>query len=260
EELNEEEEIEEEQEYDPVNDYENLELIEKGMAEGEVDLKDSLAFKEKIQRTGILYLSHIPEGMKVNDIREKLSEFDVNRIYLVPLKKIKDSKGNDIQIYKEGWVEFEDKLMAKMAEYVLNGKTIGGKKNCPFKDQLWTLQYIHKFKWHDLMNSINEDKRVREKKLKAEIAQSRRENEFIMKNLERTKMLNKKKKREQKKEKEEKELDEDKEEDNNDSNEEEEPIENKEEKNNKSGNEKDDLEALNKIKKKFKQKKPIYKK
>ena len=54
--------------------------------------------------------------------------------------------GKRIQGYKEGWIEFEDKIYAKLAEYQLNGKQIGGNKKCPYKDELWNLKYLHKFK------------------------------------------------------------------------------------------------------------------
>lgn len=227
--MSEEKEIEdnnnnEENELDDVNDYENLELLEKGE---ENDLANVEEYKEKIRRTGVIYISHIPIGMTVNNLKKLLKDFGVTRVYLVPLKeKVTDENGKKVQGYKEGWCEFEEKLLAKLAEYKLNGKPIGGKRTCPYKDDLWTIKYLHKFKWHHLTEKMNFNKNVREKRLKAEMAQSKRENEFILKNFEKSKMLNKKKNREDGKEEE------------------------KEEKEDK---------GLEDIKKRFKQKKPIIK-
>ena len=49
-----------------------------------------------------------------------------------------------------------------MAEYQLNGKQIGGSKKCPYKDELWNLKYLHKFKWNDL---IKDGKKSSRKKI-----------------------------------------------------------------------------------------------
>lgn len=226
--MSEEKEIEdnnnEENKIDDVNDYENLELLEKGE---DNDLQNVEEYKEKIRRTGVIYISYIPIGMTVNNLKKLLKDFGVTRVYLVPLKeKVTDENGKKVQGYKEGWCEFEEKLLAKLAEYKLNGKPIGGKRTCPYKDDLWTIKYLHKFKWHHLTEKMNFNKNVREKRLKAEMAQSKRENEFILKNYEKSKMLNKKKNREDNKEEE--------------------------------INEKED-KGLEDIKKRFKQKKPIIK-
>jgi ESF2/ABP1 family protein len=78
--------------------------------------------------------------------------------------------------------------------YQLNGKQIGGNKKCPYKDELWNLKYLHKFKWNDLIENLTMEKKIQEKKLKIEISQSKRENDFIIKNYEKSKKyLNKKK-------------------------------------------------------------------
>ena len=134
-----------EEEVNDVNNYENLELIEKGI--DETDLANVEELKEKIRRSGVIYMSNIPIGMTVNNLKKLLKDFGVKRVYLVPLKeKVSDDTGKKVQAYKEGWVEFEEKLMAKLAEYKLNGKPIGGKRGCSYKDDLCTIKYLHKFK------------------------------------------------------------------------------------------------------------------
>ena len=150
--------------------------------------------KEKIRRSGVLYMSRVPIGMKISDLKKLLEDYGIERCYLVPLKKkMENIDGKKVQAYKEGWIEFNDKIYAKLAEYQLNGKPIGGSRKCPYKDELWNLKYLHKFKWNDLIENITMEKKMQEKKLKIEIAQSKRENDFIIKNYEKSKKyLNKK--------------------------------------------------------------------
>ena len=216
-----------------INNYENIDLFKNPE-----NLTNISELKEKIRRSGLIYISNIPLGMTVNSLRKLLNDYGIERIYLVPLpEKISDENGKKIQGYKEGWIEFEDKIFAKLCEYQLNGKPIGGNKKCPYKDDLWTIKYLHKFKWHNLMEKINFDKNVRKNLLKTEIKQGIRENNFIIKNYEKSKAINKKRKRE--------------EEDNN-------QEKNNDEKNEFNKEESKEDEKI-KLKKKFKQKKPIIK-
>ena len=136
--------------------------------------------------------------MKIIDIRRLLEDYGIQRCYFIPLKKkLKNVDGKRVQAYKEGWIEFEDKLYAKLAEYELNGKPIGGNKKCIYRDELWNLKYLHKFKWNDLVESMTLEKKIQEKKLKMEIKQGDRENNFIVKNYEKSKKyLNKKREKE----------------------------------------------------------------
>ena len=194
--------------------------------------------------------------MTVNSLRKLLEDYGIERIYLVPLKeKKKDENGKKIQCYKEGWIEFEDKIFAKLCEYQLNGKVIGGNKKCPYKDELWTIKYLHKFKWHNLMEKINFDRNVKKNLIKTEIKQGIRENNFIIKNYEKSKAINKKRKRE---EEENKNQNNEKKENESNDNSENDNENNDKKLNMKNKNDNND-EVKEKIKKKFKQKKPIIK-
>jgi len=212
-----------------VNNYENIDLLSEDNNLSNID-----EFNNKIKKTGIIYLSRIPIGMTIPDLRKLLEKYEIKRCYLVPFKEKKiNDFGKKVQAYKEGWVEFEDKILAKLCEYQLNGHPIGGKKSCPYKDDLWTIKYLHKFKWHHLTEKLNFNKNLREKRIKNEIRQGRRENEFMLKIFEKSKILNRKRE----KEKEENKIDDD-------------------------DVKKDELSEENdieKIRKRFKQKKPIIK-
>jgi len=156
--------------------------------ENPIQETDIEAYKEKIRRSGIVYISYIPENMKVLDIKEKFEKYGVTRIYFVPDKHQKTKK---YLKYKEGWVEFKDKLMAKLCEYELNGKMIGGKKrHNPFREEIWTIKYLHKFKWHHLIEKLGFNRKMREHRIKAEVNQSKRETNFIMEKFLQSKIIN----------------------------------------------------------------------
>jgi ESF2/ABP1 family protein len=61
-------------------------------------------------------------------------------------KKRKKFGGNKKQKYTEGWVEFEDKKLARRVAESLNGTNIERKKGSHFHDDLWTMKYLPKFK------------------------------------------------------------------------------------------------------------------
>ena len=180
------------------NNNENNEDINEIDIKNENDELTVQELREKIKRSGVLYMSRVPIGMKIIDIRRLLEDYGIQRCYFIPLKKkLKNVDGKRVQAYKEGWIEFEDKLYAKLAEYELNGKPIGGNKKCIYRDELWNLKYLHKFKWNDLVESMTLEKKIQEKKLKMEIKQGDRENNFIVKNYEKSKKyLNKKREKE----------------------------------------------------------------
>jgi len=187
--------------YDEDDNSINEEILLDEQGENKLVSAENLEdFREKVKRSGVIYISHIPEGMTVNYLRERFSKYGVTRIYLAPENphNLKDLKhAHKKKFFKEGWVEFANKVMGKLCEYELNGEVIGGKKNIPFREDLWTIKYLHKFKWHHLIEKMNFNKKLREQRMKAEIAQARREANFIEQKFEQSKIINKKNKKRQ---------------------------------------------------------------
>ena len=58
--------------------------------------------------------------------------------------------------YTEGWVEFKDKRIARSVAEMLNAQPIGGKKGSRWRDDVWTMKYLPKFKWNMLTEQIGE--------------------------------------------------------------------------------------------------------
>lgn len=192
---NEEEEVEEDKE-DDLDFYNKENYIEIANLAGldgkehidleEKDLiKQSEEYKNKVKKSGVIYISYIPEGLTVSLIRKKLEKYGVRRIYLAPISGKKNH-------FKEGWIEFENKIMAKLCEYELNGQKIGGKKRESISEEMWTFKYLHKFKWHHLVEKVQLQQKVKEQELKTAISQAHRENQFILESHQQS--YNKKKK------------------------------------------------------------------
>ena len=109
---------------DSIKEYDLIDDAISEHLDEDKDLEDNTLdnYKEKVRRSGVIYISYIPEGMTVSTLRQSLKKFGVNRIFLVPDKTIQTHKKK--QNYKEGWIEFTDKIMGKLCEYELNGKIL----------------------------------------------------------------------------------------------------------------------------------------
>ncbi|KAJ3065745.1 RNA-binding ATPase activator esf2 [Quaeritorhiza haematococci] len=157
---------------------------------------ESLAkFKDRVDKTGVIYLSRIPPFMKPLVLRRLLSRYgELGRIYLVPedpkiTARRKKYKGNKRQNYTEGWVEFMDKKVARAVATMLNAQKIGGKKRSYYHDDLWNMKYLPRFRWGHLTEQMAYERAVRDQKLRAEMNQAKRENSFYLKNVEKAKMI-----------------------------------------------------------------------
>jgi len=72
---------------------------------------------------------------------------------------------------------------------MLNATPIGGKKGTRFRDDVWTMKYLPKFKWDMLTEQIAHEGAVHQAKLRAELSQSRKEQREYLKNVELARVL-----------------------------------------------------------------------
>ncbi|KAH7637804.1 pre-rrna-processing protein esf2-like protein [Dermatophagoides farinae] len=145
--------------------------------------------KPKSCKRGIVYLSYIPEGITVKNIRQILSKHgEIERIYLEKDSSLKKSQKRTKKIYRytEGWIEFKKKSVAKMVANTLNGKQIGGKRHTKFHDALWNMKYLKRFKWSHLAEQMAYEKALRDQKLRLEIGRAKREATFYAEMIERS--------------------------------------------------------------------------
>ncbi|ESR59893.1 hypothetical protein CICLE_v10017686mg, partial [Citrus x clementina] len=154
----------------------------------------------KADRCGICYLSRIPPHMDPVKLRQILSQYgEIQRIYLAPEDP---SSRLDVKEFIEfngllfpsssrnlSWVEFTKKGVAKRVANMLNGEQIGGKKRSSFYYDLWNIKYLSKFKWDDLTAEIAYKNAVREQRLALELSAAKRERDFYLSKVEKSRAL-----------------------------------------------------------------------
>ncbi|KAJ2923984.1 hypothetical protein H1R20_g13116, partial [Candolleomyces eurysporus] len=138
------------------------------------------AFKAAQDKAGVLYISRIPPGMR------PAKQEDAKRAYL--RKKYTSTKKAH---FTEGWVEFKDKKVARSVAEMLNAQPIGGKKGSRWRDDIWTMKYLPKFKWNMLTEQVAHEAAVQSAKLRVELSQSRQEQQEYLRNVELARVLDK---------------------------------------------------------------------
>ncbi|KAF5322796.1 hypothetical protein D9619_001177 [Psilocybe cf. subviscida] len=155
------------------------------------------AFKAAQDRAGVIYISRIPPGMRPTKVRHLMSAFGaVGRVYL----QQEDAKRAYLRRkftstkkvhYTEGWVEFKDKKVARSVAEMLNAQPIGGKKGTRWRDDIWTMKYLPRFKWNMLTEQVAHETAVHAAKLRVELSQSKSEQQQYLKNVELARVLDK---------------------------------------------------------------------
>ena len=114
--------------------------------------EDAVQYTASLSKRGVIYVSRIPPFMKPNKMRVIFEEYgEVTRLYLAEedaeqRRKRKELGGNASKQFKEGWVEYSDKKVAKRVADSLNNTIIGGKKGSFYHDDIWNLKYLKGFK------------------------------------------------------------------------------------------------------------------
>ncbi|KAI0356501.1 hypothetical protein OH77DRAFT_1401107 [Trametes cingulata] len=162
------------------------------------------AFKAAQERAGVIYISRIPPGMQPAKVRHLMSAYgEVGRVYLQqedPKRAYLRRKYTSTKKphYTEGWVEFKDKRVARSVAEMLNAQPIGGKKGSRWRDDVWTMKYLPKFKWNMLTEQIAHEAAVHQAQLRVELSQSRKEQREYLKNVELARVLDKRAQRKRK--------------------------------------------------------------
>ncbi|KAL9712448.1 RNA-binding ATPase activator esf2 [Leucoagaricus gongylophorus] len=154
-------------------------------------------FKTAQEKAGIVYISRIPPGMRPTKVRHLMSAYgEVGRVYLQQedakraylRKKFTTTKKPH---FTEGWIEFKDKKIARSVADMLNAQPIGGKKGTRWRDDVWTMKYLPKFKWNMLAEQVAHEAQIHRAKLRVELSQSRTEQQEYLHNVELARVLEK---------------------------------------------------------------------
>ncbi|XP_054859513.1 activator of basal transcription 1 [Eublepharis macularius] len=146
---------------------------------------------------GIIYLGHIPPRFRPRHVRNLLSGYgEVGRIFLQPeeqhIRKKKKKAGTNAKNFTEGWVEFRDKRVAKLVAASLHNTPMGVRKRSRFHHDLWNMKYLHRFKWTHLSERLAYERQVQQQRMRAEVSQAKRETNFYLQNVEKSKRFSKK--------------------------------------------------------------------
>ncbi|XP_074597648.1 uncharacterized protein LOC141852519 [Brevipalpus obovatus] len=176
-------EVDEQSDEDQVSDAANAgEEAGSNDDDNDDDLEDEEPEDQKRFKKGIIYFSHIPPGMDVRRMREIFTQFgEVGRIYLEKDTATK-AKGKKAKFYRyiEGWLEFKKKRTAKKVAAMMNGQQVGGKRRSVYYDSIWSIKYLHRFKWHHLKEQIGHERALDDRRLRFEIDQARKETNFFL--------------------------------------------------------------------------------
>ncbi|KAH9938510.1 uncharacterized protein B0H18DRAFT_866552 [Fomitopsis serialis] len=166
------------------------------------------AFKAAQERAGVVYISRIPPGMRPTKVRHIMTAYgEVGRVYLQQEVLCTDPKRAYLRRkytstkkahFTEGWVEFKDKRVARSVAEMLNAQPIGGKKGTRWRDDVWTMKYLPKFKWNMLTEQIAHEAAIHVAQLRVELSQSQREQREYLKNVELARVLGKRAERKRK--------------------------------------------------------------
>jgi hypothetical protein len=94
--------------------------------------------------------------------------------------------------FTEGWIEFKSKRVAKDVVANLNNQKVGGKRRSPNYECLWTMKYLRGLKWAHLTERLAYEKAVHQNRMRTEIAQVKRETNFYIESMEKSKKLKRK--------------------------------------------------------------------
>jgi len=147
----------------------------------------------KKRKPGIVFLSTIPPGYNVSQTTTFFSQFGrVGRVFLKPDEREKArSKDNRARNFREGWVEFLSKRVAKEVANSLNSTAVGGKKRNKAHGTLWNVKYLPRFKWTHLTEQMALEKALHQSKMRTEVSKAKREAEHFRTGVEKGKRLEK---------------------------------------------------------------------
>ena len=182
--IRDEEEHEEEEEVS-IDTTENVSKKKRAKKPFTLSLEATEDFNAKLKERGVIYLARVPPRMGPTKVKQILSDFGVvTRIYLEPedkaaKKRRQRSSGSKSggKRYKEGWIEYESKKIAKRVASSLNNMTITNHKRSVHFGDLWNMKYLSKFQWAHLTEKVAYERRMREQKLRIEMVNARRENQ-----------------------------------------------------------------------------------
>merc|ERR1712232_1290437 len=108
-------------------------------------VQEAKDYTEKLRNRAVIYIARVPPKMTPNKVKTLLSSFgEVTRVYLVEenpnaRKRRRKAGGSSRKKYIEGWIEFQDRKVAKQVARELNNTPISNQKHNPHYGDIWNL-------------------------------------------------------------------------------------------------------------------------
>ncbi|GAA5882694.1 hypothetical protein JCM16303_006549 [Sporobolomyces ruberrimus] len=176
-------------------------LLPKHLANASSSSSSTTSTK-KVKQPGLIYLSRIPPGMGPGKVKHLLGQFgEVGRIYLAradankevsSAKKYKQKERHQSHNFKEGWIEFLDKRVARSVAEMLNAQTIGGNGPKSSKnrwyDDVWTMKYLPRFRWDQLSEQVALERATQTSLMRFHLNHSKQEQESYLSAVEKARV------------------------------------------------------------------------
>lgn len=94
--------------------------------------------------------------------------------------------------YREGWIEYKKKRIAKQVASLLNGTEISCRKRAAFTGSVWAMKYLHRVKWQHLSEQVNLEKVTKDQRLRMEMGLVKKESDFYAEQMNRLKQKQRK--------------------------------------------------------------------
>jgi len=153
----------------------------------------------KFSDRGIIYLSELPPYCGTKFLRSVYGTFgEISRMHLVrtdpgkvAFEKTRAKTG--VHPFKEAWIEYTSKSVAKRVAMSLNNQPVGQQapKNYKFRNTLWSVKYLSGFKWSQLGETTSHAKEMHQKKVEAHLLQSKKANTEYLKSVGHAKRITK---------------------------------------------------------------------
>lgn len=153
-----------------------------------VSRKEAAEKARALKLRGIVHVAHVPDRMQPIQIRQLLAVFgQVTRMYFKPrplVRKVDGAEKLSAQQreqlrkrrikntqFREGWIEFADKRIAKLVAEQLNQTPMGVGKNKHkrYAGELWVLKYLSKVRWEHLRDQMEIKRVLRLKRVRGEM-------------------------------------------------------------------------------------------
>ncbi|KAI8533566.1 hypothetical protein RHMOL_Rhmol10G0020400 [Rhododendron molle] len=143
----------------------------------------------KAAKRGVCYLSRIPPHMDPLKLRQILSHYgEILRIYLTPEGFPMPHSSIFLGLFYLFILRLKY-IVNEQAGFAEKNSLKGGKKRSIFFYDLWNIKYLSKFKWEDLTEEIAYKNASREQKLALEISAAKKERDFYLSKVEKSRAL-----------------------------------------------------------------------